>query len=40
MCLLHHIYLCKIWHLPNIFVVNFEKTFIVDINLNLNFKTV
>ena len=25
MCLLHHIYLCKIWHLPNIFVLNFEK---------------
>ena len=25
MCLLHHIHLCKIWHLPNIFVLNFEK---------------
>ena len=25
MCLPHHIYLCKIWHLPNIFVLTFEK---------------
>ena len=25
MCLPHHIYLCKIWHLPNIFILIFEN---------------
>ena len=38
LCLLHHIDLCKIWHLPNIFVLNFEKLllFAYILNLNLN----
>ena len=31
MCLLHHIYLCKIWHLPNIFVLNFEKLLLLTL---------
>ena len=31
MCLSHHIYLCKIWHLPNIFVVNFEKLLLLTL---------
>ena len=38
LCLLHHIDLCKIWHLPNTFVLNFEKRLLFALILKFEFE--
>ena len=38
LCLLHHIDLCKIWHLPNTFVLNFEKLLLFALILKFEFE--